>query len=534
MMLKGFTLFIFIASALISVSFAAEILKDPVSGPQSSSTNQNKTSNLFLGKEIYNKTCVACHGVNGKGVAPSFPDFTQQGGVLSQPYNKLLHNVMHGIGSMPAKGGYPALTNKEIEASLHYIISNFSPGAAPKTEEVSTTELQQMKQQIIDLNKKVEKLEAIQAKEDKNYPVTTKVKNETPEINKSSDRNSQNTLVQSYFWPTPDISGLLTGGASAGFSTQNHQGGSFDILDFNPLLLVRYKDLVFMQSSLDFALDNDANTNVNLNTLNFNFFVNDFMIIGIGEYDSPMGYFVQNLSPGWINRLPTVPVGFDSNQAAPQSQVGIQVRGGFYLFSCLKMNYITFFANGPRAYADSTTGLIDYVSTDPFLKNYGHYVGGGRLGILPIPELEIGVSASAGKLALLDLSTNSPIDIGGRDYTSLGGDLSFKWSNWDFRAELIKQLLGANESSLFPQSASWKAWYLQLAYLFPFKLEPVVRWGGFTSADTSQSQHQLALGLDYWIAPSIAVQSAYEINKGQSGSSNSSNNVFLIQLVFGF
>lgn len=633
--------------------------------------NESTDSSISVGQAIYNKTCIACHGADGRGVAPSYPDFTQKGGVLSQPYNVLLHNITNGIGAMPAKGGYPALTDKEMEASLNYIRNHFAPEQVPEVAGNQNQEIQLMKQQIIELSKKLEQLEAAQNKgriqptasvsenrgpktteseasaKNANYtagevifrqnctachgtngkgvapsfpdftkkggvlsqpaamllhhitygigamppkggnpslsdndlkaaldyieiafalkqkstvvktitPVTpkttkpnSKVESSKPvQVSQSKEQSSQsnnekapieneqnNVTKTSYFWPSPDVSGLFTGGASAGYSVPSNQSGSFNVLDFNPLFLFRYKDFLLMESSVDFSLDDDANTNVSLDTLNFNLMVNDAMVFGIGAFDSPLGYFVQNLSPSWINKLPTLPAGFDSDEAAPQSQLGSQLRGGFYLFSNLKMNYIAFVANGPRAYADDTTGLIDYISTDPFPNNYGNFIGGGRVGILPIPDLEIGLSGAGGKLALFDLNSNLTLGEPGRDYTSLGADLSFRWRNWDLRAEVIKQQVGSLKTSLFPQGAGWKAWYLQAAYLIPAtKLQPVVRWGGYTSPVSSQSQHQVTLGLDYWFAPSLALQAAYEFNNGQAGT-DSDSNLFLIQLVYGF
>ena len=476
---------------------------------QSATPKSKKAASINEGKNIYTQNCTRCHGANGKGVAPSFPDFTKKGGVLSQPTNVLFHNIKHGIGSMPAKGGNPSLSDDQLNAALNYIENKFSRGQKNKLSQTSVLIRKQ--------NGNSQKVES------------------ASETTKFKDQNVQTNLTgPSYFWPSPDISGLLTGGASAGYSTQKHPHGSFDILDFNPLFLFRYKDLLLMQSSVDFSLDDDANTQVSLDTLNLNLYINNYMILGIGEYDSPLGYFVQNLSPSWVNRLPNAPVGFDSDQAAPQSLLGTQLRGGFSFLSASKVNYIVFVANGPRAFADTNTGLIDYIGTDPFPKNYGNFVTGGRIGVLPIPDLEIGLSAAGGKLALFDVNTNLTLFEPGRNYKTLGADLSFKWKNWDFRAEVIKQQLSAWGESSFPQNASWKAWYLQAAYLFPaLKLQPVVRWGGFTSADSSQSQHQVALGLDYWIAPSIAVQVAYEINHWQV-SANNSNRLFLAQLVFGF
>lgn len=659
-----------------SFAFGQEIHpKNSTIAQADSPTADKKTAtSTASGKSIYNKTCVACHGVDGRGVAPSYLDFTQKGGVLSQPYNVLLQNIIRGIGSMPPKGGYPALTDKDMEAALDYIMSHFAPEPIPESTGNEAQDIQLMKQQIMELNKKLERLEAAQlnrqnktvepitknnepktnqpiipktnapssngevvykqncaachgangkgvapsfpdltkkggalaqssdvllhhiiygigsmppkggnpslsdadlkasldyiktafAPEQKSQTIqsTTPIQQQTNKTNQNTESSSQgkkpleqkpvekseqqsnkgvstenkesNVTSTSYFWPNPDFSALLTGSASAGYSVPNNRSGSFDIITFNPMVLARYKDLLLLHSDLDFSLDDDGNTTVELGNLNLNLFLNEVAVFGIGKLDSPLGYFVQNLSPSWVNKLPTAPTGFDSDEAAPQTQLGAQLRGGFYLLSRLKMNYIAFVANGPRAFADPMTGLIDFISTDSYPNNYGTFIGGGRVGILPIPNLEIGFSGAGGNVALFDVNTNLTFGERGRDYTSLGADLSFQWKSWDFRAEVIQQQIGAQNLSLFPQSAGWKAWYLQAAYMIPAtKLQPIVRWGGYTSPVSSQSQHQVALGLDYWLAPSIALQAAYEFNNGQHGT-DSDSNLFLIQLVCGF
>jgi len=627
-MQKGFfATLINIAFVVISAnSFASKQTIQPLN--QSTSdlvVTQKVAASASSGEAIYNKTCIACHGVNGKGVSPSFPDFTQPGGMLTQPYNVLLYNTIHGIGSMPPKGGYPSLSDKDMKNALDYIMLHFPPGSTPAVG--GTPELQQIKQEIAFLTQKVAKLEAAQGISaqtpsnsnvnaspsvaqgkhiyqkncsgchgangkgvvasapdftnkggvlsqprgtlfhniklgmgsmpakggnpslsdselkavldyiESTFPsghgnINTKNKKGNAPNNQITNTQQPSTAETAYFWPNPDITGLLTGGASAGYSTQMKRG-SFDILDFNPLFLFRYKDFLFMQSSVDFSLDNDANTIVGLNTLNLNLFLNNNMILGVGEYDTPIGYFVQNLSPSWINLLPTAPVGFDADEAAPQSQLGSQLRGGFNLGPTIKANYIGFAANAPRAFGDSTTGIIDHLSTDPFINNFGHYIGGGRIGILPYPDFEIGMSGAIGKMVLLDTNTNDVLD-GDGHYITYGADFSFKWSHWDLRAEVIQQKITSLDADSFPQSASWKAWYVQAAYFITaIKLQPVVRWSGYTAAVSEQSLHQVALGLDYWIAPSIAIQAAYEINTGEAAMGNNKNPL-LIQLVFGF
>ena len=88
--------------------------------------------NVPNGEHIYNQNCVACHGANGKGTIPGAPDFTAKGGVLSSPDKLLVGRIMNGYQSpgspmaMPAKGGNPSLSRKDILAVLAYMRQTFS------------------------------------------------------------------------------------------------------------------------------------------------------------------------------------------------------------------------------------------------------------------------------------------------------------------------------------------------------------------------------------------------------------------------
>ena len=335
-------------------------------------------------------------------------------------------------------------------------------------------------------------------------------------------------------WQGPDITALIVGGASAGYSKPSAQYGSFNILDLNPIFLFSYKDLLFLRAAVDFSIDAQGNTQTNLNYVNLNLFLNDYAVLGAGKFDSALGYFGQNLSPAWINKLADTPTGFNNNQAAPQADVGLRLNGGVPLFNNAKANYSFFVSNGSQGLVDTTNIVIDNINTGGFTNNYGNYVIGARLGFLPIPRLEIGISVAEGKLVLLDGADGITVLQQGRHYNVLGADISYKWDNLDLRGEIIQQQVSYQASSIVPQAERWKAWYLQAAYRIPStKLEPVVRYGKFTSPVSSQQQGQLALGLDYWFAPSIDAQIEYEINHGQTGSGNNAN-LFLMQFVFGF
>jgi hypothetical protein len=382
---------------------------------------------------------------------------------------------------------------------------------------------------------------AVPADKKPSTKVKTALKKGKPEpANNNSSGMATNTpispanILPPFSWQGSDISALIVGGASAGYSKPSGNYGSFNILDFNPIFLFSYKESVFLRSSVDFSVDDYANTDVGLNYANINLFLTDYIVLGIGSFDSALGYFSPNLAPAWINRMPDAPVGFNADQAAPQAEVGMRLQGGFPVLCTMKANYILFISNGDQAFVDTTNLVIDHIGTDGYTNSFGNYVYGGRLGFLPITNLEIGVSAAEGKLTLLNLADGVTQLQRSRPYHVLGTDISFKPGNWEFRGEYIQQLVSSQSDSIVPQGQKWRAWYAEAAYWFPgTKFEPVVRYSKFTAPAASQEQQQWAIGLDYWIAPSIVGQASFERNKGQAGS-DTNDNLFLIQLAFGY
>ena len=81
----------------------------------------------LTGEAVYNQTCIACHGADGKGTLPGAPDFTSDKGPLSQSDEILIKHVTEGFQSpgspmaMPAKGGNTALTAADIGAVITYL-----------------------------------------------------------------------------------------------------------------------------------------------------------------------------------------------------------------------------------------------------------------------------------------------------------------------------------------------------------------------------------------------------------------------------
>lgn len=89
------------------------------------------SGNALAGAAVFNGTCVACHGDDGKGIMPGMPDFTQSGGVLSLPTKVLEKRITDGFSDgnapmpMPPKGNNPNLTPNDIRNVIAYMRNTF-------------------------------------------------------------------------------------------------------------------------------------------------------------------------------------------------------------------------------------------------------------------------------------------------------------------------------------------------------------------------------------------------------------------------
>jgi len=89
------------------------------------------SGNAAAGASVFNQTCVACHGSDGKGIMPGMPDFTQPKGVLSLPTKVLEQRITNGFSggnapmAMPPKGNNPSLNQSDIRNVIAYLRKTF-------------------------------------------------------------------------------------------------------------------------------------------------------------------------------------------------------------------------------------------------------------------------------------------------------------------------------------------------------------------------------------------------------------------------
>jgi hypothetical protein len=330
--------------------------------------------------------------------------------------------------------------------------------------------------------------------------------------------------------PTPETNSryLLSGYGVVGYANRHDANGSFSVVGFNPIFLYQYKDLLLFQAELETEVDADGSTRVALEYAEANVFVNDNLSLFGGKILTPLGYFIRNLHPAWINKFASKPPGFGvEGGAAPESDVGVGARGGFAVGETARANYALYVGNGPRLELNATGDEIEGVEAEGATSNpAGGMFFGGRVGVLPIPGLELGLSGGTGKVAVEGEAR--------RNYSVAGADMSFKHGPIDLHAEYIQQRVANLASSAAPEGGTWKAWYTQLAYRIPTTpWEPVVRFGDFSTPHPDLNLRQWGIGLNYWLTPSAVAKVAYEFNKGEPGTVNNAD-LLLIQFSYGF
>jgi len=289
----------------------------------------------------------------------------------------------------------------------------------------------------------------------------------------------------------------------------------------------QYKDLFLLESEFEVQTQNDGSTDLALEYLTIDWFMNDYMTLVAGKFLSPVGQFRQNLHPTWINKMVNAPIGFGHDQAAPVAEVGLQLRGGFPLNETMNANYALYVSNGPILELNGAGNEIEAVeynaATDDVDDNKTF---GGRVGLTPLPNTEVGFSGAFGDIAIPGENN--------RNYDVIGVDFFSRWKNFDLRGEYVRQQVGALAASAAPESQEWEAFYTQLSYKFlPTKFEAVARYGDYNSKHADQAQEQWALGLNYLFIPNAMVKLSYEFNDGLVGTKTDQDQL-LVQLTYGF
>ncbi len=342
---------------------------------------------------------------------------------------------------------------------------------------------------------------------------------------------------------------LLTGYAFAGFEKREGQPSTFNA-GLAPIFLWELSDKLFFEGELELGL-NDTETEVNLEYAQLTYLLNEYITVGAGKFLTPFDQFPERLHPAWINKLPDFPLVFNEDEGlVPFSQVGAQVLGAIPI-GPTKLLYAVYVSNGPRLNTDAdSAGSLQF---DNFTDIDHDKAVGGRVGFLPLPELEIGYSIEYARMKATDASADHA------DLVLQGVDMSyihdFDWikGRIDARAEWVwskvSNLTYDSDGSLGfgpLKSDNWRTGgYAQLAYRpskikLPVidKLELVARYDRIdepNEAPGAFDERRWTFGLNYWLGPSTVIKAAFETGH-RSSSDNQDEDVtaYLLQAAMGF
>ena len=343
---------------------------------------------------------------------------------------------------------------------------------------------------------------------------------------------------------------LLTGYAFGGFEKRNGEPSTFSA-GLSPILLWNLSDKLFFEGELELSL-NDTETEVNLEYAHLTYLLNDYITLGIGKFLTPFGQFPERLHPAWINKLPDFPLAFNEDEGlVPFSQVGAEA-GGVIPIGPTKLLYDLYVSNGPRL---NTTdpGNAGSLEFDNFTDPENNKAVGGRIGFMPIPELEVGYSIQGERVQAPDTSgSHADVLLQGvdgsyyRDFDWLKGgiDLRGEWV-WSRVNRLTYDPTGTLGFGPVTFNNRRNGGYVQLAYR-PYKLKvPIIEKleavGRYDKIDAPSlapgafDEERWSLGLNYWLGQSTVIKAAYEFGHRDS-SENGHENVgdFLLQAAMGF
>src|SRR5208337_5180472 len=281
-----------------------------------------------------------------------------------------------------------------------------------------------------------------------------------------------------------------------------------------------------------------------------------------GLFDLPFGDFFENQGPPWVNPFVTAPLMYGAESIVPPASLGLQARGGIQWGSLGQdIDYTVWADSGPSFESSPGVNLIPnpvigeklnpLTGTNIATNGKGF---GGRFRLFPLP-----ISEDWGRLELMASTYN------GKWLDSLwynSWDVGYAYRVGPFRTrgeygQTYRQMPTLTAAAAYPgccDHENRQGWYAMAGFFLygiphPYlgdwleprfdKFEFLVRYSGvnqrailandittapvqgFSGSPSIFSPHarEVALGLDYWLAPSIVLQSEVDIElPGKGGT----------------
>ena len=141
---------------------------------------------------------------------------------------------------------------------------------------------------------------------------------------------------------------ILTGAVGGSFIYDRQTATNTFALDFEPLILYRVTDWLLFEGTIEANLPAGSSADFQLPVATAQIFLNDYMEINAGIFDSPFGDWYEDQSPFWVNRFITAPLPYNVEALVPPTDVGVQLRGGLQWGALGQdLDYTVWVSNGP-------------------------------------------------------------------------------------------------------------------------------------------------------------------------------------------
>ena len=330
---------------------------------------------------------------------------------------------------------------------------------------------------------------------------------------------------------SPTVRGLVGGYASVGYAAPTEGDFHSDFTaTISPLLLYQIGENILFEGQFDVELE-ESNTEMHLEHAQIYYLGFERLQVTAGMFHVPFGIWMHS---NWVNRMPTPPLLYEDSHGTPPSDallpilfdVGAMARANLPLIDGWTTSASVWVSQGPASGVAHGHGAEEAPAD-------GHE----EEAVSDVPALGFGANfednnsdkmvglqlraVSQGGLIVQGSGFRAAYDDEG-DLSVYGLNLSMIWTPggaqtlFDLRGEGV--LL--NQEYLHDggvETVDYGGYYLQLSRKMG-GFEPVVRWSHLPRSIAGggpviEKRRQLALGLNYWIAPSVPFKAAYHIER---------------------
>lgn len=358
---------------------------------------------------------------------------------------------------------------------------------------------------------------------------------------------------------------LITGDAAVGFQAYHNSNSTFSA-GVAPRFLWELNDRILFDAAFDISTDSDgangSKTNFDLTIANVSYIVNDYLIVGAGQFVVPFGQYHTHFDPPWINPLPDDPLVFSSGGLTPSSQLGVFANGAIPIKST-KLVYAVYATNGstlePNANNSTNQGSLHF---DNSVDQNNNKALGGRIGFMPVPELEMGFSIMHQQVSDKAPTANNPesgsvnnalyaVDMSyRRQFAEIAGTFHIRGEYvWSHTTDFTYTDAAGNPLN-FNNNAT--GGYALVSYRPSMVSNKILRNTEFvfrydrldaqqlTTSNTDSKgnpvtvggqEQRYTLGLDYWFDPRVVLKTAYECDDIAHAGGNPA---FVVQIGVGF